>query len=71
MISVWVYLCLVSFVVSLLYCIEFLDSSVSNTHPVPRAMFFAIALIVIAKIPDELCHILPTYVATHGSRCRG
>lgn len=62
--------CRVSVVVTSLRCIEFQDSSTSNTHPVPRAMSSAIALvIVIAKIPDGLCHILPTDVGTHSSRC--
>lgn len=51
-------------------CIEFQDSSSSNTHPVPQAMFFAIALIVIviAKIPDGLRHNV-SYARTHSSSC--
>ncbi len=46
--------------VTLLCGIEFQDSSCSNTHPVPGAMFSAIALIALGMIPDRLCHILST-----------
>lgn len=45
----------------ILYCIEFQDSSPSNTHPVPRAMCSVITLTAMAEIPDGLCHILYTW----------
>lgn len=56
--------CLDSFVVTSLCRIEFQDSSAFNTHPVPQAMFSAAVLILMAEIPDGLCHFLFAYVAT-------
>lgn len=46
-----------------LCCIEFQDSSTSNTHPMPRATLSVIAPITIAKMPDGLCHILYAFLA--------